>query len=945
MRFFSVLFLLSFFTFTSLISQVSTKKKLTHEDLVSWKKITERRISNDGNWVSYVLKPEEGDALLHIWNARTGETRIFERGESARISADNKYVVFKIKPHLDSLKAQRRRKVKKEDLPKDTLCIVELQSVESTKIPNVQSFQLPEKWSGWVAFKREVEDEKKKKPKKSEEKKVEPDSTQLKSKKPKKESEKTGTKVVIRSLASGSETIIRFTKNYTYAEKGERFLIHSTGDDSTFLAGVYLFDCNTSALSPLFRGKGEYKNLTFDELGKQAAFHVNLDTTDALIPPFGLCYWNEQLDSAKLVADTFSSFLRDNWIISEHKKPVFSKNGQKLFFGTAPTPVLQDTSLLDEEIVNVEVWHWNDPVLYTQQNYRLKTEKKRSYLISYEPQENTFIQLGTEEVRQIQLGDEGNADVFLGYNQLPYWKNLSWEGGPQRRDLYLLNTTTKKQTQFAQNVMGYAALSPKAKNVFWFSSPDTAWFVYNLETEKTVQITDNKEVSFSDELHDSPAFPSSYGYAGWIQNDGAILIYDRYDIWKVDPNGKADPIRLTNGRIDQIRYRYIKTDPEERNIDLDKPILLSIFNEKTKGSGYAILHPKSGAIKELVQEKNHLLTSRPLKARDADKYLFAKENFNTFPDLWYADQTFKNPKRISKANPQQSEYAWGNMELYEWTALDGQTLQGLLVKPKNFDPSRKYPMIVNFYERSTDGLHRHRAPYPHRSTINYSFYANKGYLIFNPDVPYKEGYPGESAYNAVISGVTSLINEGFVDKDRIGVQGHSWGGYQIAYLLTKTDIFKCAESGAPVVNMFSAYGGIRWGSGMSRMFQYEKTQSRIGGTIWEYPLRYLENSPIFFLDKVNTPVLILHNDKDGAVPWYQGIEYFVGLRRLGKPAWLLNYNDEPHWPMKLQNRIDFNIRMQQYFDYHLMDAPMPEWMDKGVPAIEKGIRQGLELKE
>ena len=218
-------------------------------------------------------------------------------------------------------------------------------------------------------------------------------------------------------------------------------------------------------------------------------------------------------------------------------------------------------------------------------------------------------------------------------------------------------------------------------------------------------------------------------------------------------------------------------------------------------------------------------------------------------------------------------------------------------------------------------------------------------MIFNPDVPCRIGYPGESCLNAVLSGVTSLIDKGFVDRERIGVQGHSRGSYQVTYLLTKNDIFRCAESGAPVVNMFSAYGGIRWGSGLGRMFQYERTQSRIGGTIWEYPLRYLENSPLFFLDKVNTPVLILHSDNDGAVPWYQGIEYFVGLRRLGKPAWLLNYNDEPHWPVKLQNRKDFQKRMAQLFDHYLKDQPMPQWMERGMPAIEKGILQGLEIKD
>ncbi|MEL6923846.1 MAG: prolyl oligopeptidase family serine peptidase, partial [Bacteroidota bacterium] len=319
--------------------------------------------------------------------------------------------------------------------------------------------------------------------------------------------------------------------------------------------------------------------------------------------------------------------------------------------------------------------------------------------------------------------------------------------------------------------------------------------------------------------------------------------------------------------------------------------------------------------------------------------------FRMFPDLRYSNMHFENPRRISFANPQQDNYKWGNIELYNWTSIDGQQLQGLLVKPDDFDPNKQYPMIVNFYERSTNGLHQHRAPYPHRSTINYSFYTSRGYVIFNPDVPYRVGYPGESAYNAVVSGTSALLDEGFVDRERVALQGHSWGGYQIAHIVTKTDLFRCAESGAPVVNMISAYGGIRWGSGMSRMFQYEHTQSRLGGTLWEKPMRYVENSPIFWVDKINTPLLILHNDEDGAVPWYQGIEFFVALRRLGKPAWLLNYNGEPHWPVKLQNRKDFNIRMQQFFDHYLMDAAKPLWMERGVPAIEKGIEQGLELME
>ena len=331
------------------------------------------------------------------------------------------------------------------------------------------------------------------------------------------------------------------------------------------------------------------------------------------------------------------------------------------------------------------------------------------------------------------------------------------------------------------------------------------------------------------------------------------------------------------------------------------------------------------------------------KARLSDDIMFTRQSFEEFPNIRVSDLTFKSQVMLSNANPQQKDYNWGTAELVHWTSLDGLPLTGMLIKPENFDANKKYPMIVNFYEKSSNNLYAHKAPNPGRSTINYSFYASRGYLIFNPDVYYRIGYPGESAFNCVIPGITSLIEKGFVDADNIGTQGHSWGGYQIAYLVTKTDIFKAAESGAPVVNMISAFGGIRWDTGLSRQFQYEHTQSRIGGTPWEYPQRYFENSPIYNLDKVNTPLLIMHNDADGHVPWYQGIEFFVNLRRLGKPSWLLNYNGARHWPLKMQNRKDFNIRMQQFFDYYLQNAPKPVWMDRGVPAIEKGINQGYEL--
>jgi dipeptidyl aminopeptidase/acylaminoacyl peptidase len=328
------------------------------------------------------------------------------------------------------------------------------------------------------------------------------------------------------------------------------------------------------------------------------------------------------------------------------------------------------------------------------------------------------------------------------------------------------------------------------------------------------------------------------------------------------------------------------------------------------------------------------------KVKNADKVLFSKQSFIQYPDVLYSGMDFSKPIQVSDANPQQQNYYWGSVELVHWTSYNGIPLEGLLYKPENFDATKKYPVIVYFYERYADQLNSHWIPSPSRSIINPAIYCSNGYVVFMPDIRYKSGYPGPSAYDCVVSGSEYIKTFGFVDKDNIGIQGQSWGGYQVAYLVTQTNIYKAAMAGAAVTNMTSAYGGIRWESGMSRMFQYEESQSRIGATLWEKPELYMQNSPLFYADKVTTPLLMMNNDNDGAVPWYQGIEFFSALRRLDKPVWMLNYNNDAHNLEKWPNRIDLSIRMKQFFDHYLKGEPMPEWMKNGIPALEKGKTLG-----
>lgn len=949
------------------------KKPIEAADVQRWKKTEQPGISNNGQWVVWMQVPvTEGDAQVWLWNSIDNRTSVFDRATEPRFSEDNEWLLFRIKPSLDSLKALRRKKVKEEDLPKDSLGIYHLADGKLEKIARLKTFAVPEKWSGYFLF--QVEPEKPKPPVKDTSSGTKTDTARVQkppaaksAKKPKKEDKENGYRLILRNTQTGKQDTIAYVRDFRLAKKGRRLLVNASGwgDTLTFPCnpfirqnGVYYLDLDKYLTRPLWRGKGKFSQLALDDEGRQAAFLLDADTTKERIPNWQLCFF-ENKDSSRIIANQQSYFLRQPgeqtpWLISENAKLDFSDNGNRLFFGIAPPPVLNDTTLLPEEIVNVEVWAWTESRIYTQQKAQLEAERKRNYPVTWEIPKNRFAQLGSRELPELRFQEQRDADLALGFTEEPYAQQISWEG-QAHKDLYSVNVNTGDKLLIVKDLRCDPLLSPAGKFIAWWSAPDTAWFAWHAATGQIQQLTDNKKVKFYNEESDEPDFPDSYGLAGWLENDDAILVYDRFDIWNIDPAGKRKPQRLTYGREKSTEYRYIRLDPEEHAIKPDASILIHVANKTTKDEGYAWLDLKNSNL-TVWQSGKYAYSKSPQLAKNGAALIYTRENFQVFPDLRCvrfaapgfergsamspAKAEIKSDSPVSNCNPQQLEYNWGSIELVEWTSTGGEKLRGLLVKPAGFDSTRQYPMIVNFYERMTDGLNVHRSPDFHRSQINFTVYASRGYLVFAPDISYRVGYPGESAYDAIVSGVTNLINKGFVDSRHIGIQGHSWGGYEAAYLITRTNLFACAEAGAPVANMTSAYGGIRWESGMSRAFQYEHTQSRIGGSLWEYPLRYIENSPLFALDKVQTPVLILSNDKDGAVPWYQGIEMYSGLRRLGKPCWLLNYNDEPHWPVKLQNRVDFQKRMQQFFDHYLWGAPEPAWMQRGVPPAEKGIIQG-----
>ena len=972
-RLFPILFL-----FVSVISYAQ-KKPLSHSVYDSWQSIGERTISNDGKFVAYTINPQEGDGVLVIQAADNSYKKEIPRGYNLTITEDSKYLLCKIRPLFKDTRDARIKKKKPEDMPKDSLAFIELGKDSVLKIARIKTYRTPEKGIGWAVWHLD-KDLPETKPK------SQPDSlTQLnnlvrvadslarvadslrnkaneaktkgltvlqapkKDTKPSRPAEtiEEGTDLVVRNLSTGDQKVFKLVNDYLFNKNGNKLVIKTTRKNSDTLskALVLWMDLVSGKVDTVFRGFNDAKNFAMDEQGTQLAFVAERDSaTKALQKFYKLYYYEPGYDSAKLRVDRSNTGLAKGFTVSENGLLNFSKDGKKLFFGTTPIRKPKDTTLVDFETARLDIWHYNDDYLQPQQLVQATNELRRSFLSVLHKGNDVLIQLGNDSAENIQLIDEGNADYVLATSTRGSRVSQQWEGF-SRQTAYLISTKDGSRKLVKEKQRTFYSASPKGKYIIWYDRPTKNYMAYNVAAGTAKNITAAIPEHLYDDEDDHPDDPPPFGFATWVEDDSYVLINDRYDIWQVDPEAKKQPVNITNGfgKKNKIILRYQSTDKDERFVEKDRKLFLTAFNRNTKYDGfYCKKLSDKGDPEKLTMGAYAYLA--PLKAKNSDRYLISKMNVQESADV-YTTGDFANFTRLSSINPQQKEYNWLTAELVKWKMFDGKQAEGLLFKPENFDPKKKYPVIFYFYERDADGLYNYRTPAPSASTINIAWFVSNGYLVFDPNIYYKEGQPGESAYNSVVSAAKYLSKMPFVDSTKMAIQGQSWGGYQVAYLVTRTNIFAAAGAGAPVSNMTSAYGGIRWGTGLNRQFQYERSQSRLGATLWEKPELYIKNSPLFKADKIKTPLLIMHNDKDGAVPWYQGIEFFTALRRLNKKVWMLQYNDEDHNLVERRNRKDLSIRLSQFFDYHLKGAPPARWITEGVPATVKGIEWGTEVEE
>ncbi|MFD2554892.1 S9 family peptidase [Sphingobacterium tabacisoli] len=933
-------FIICSVTLPSLIAQ---KKPIDHSSYDLWKNISSVDVSKSGNYIFYTVSPQEGDGYIDLKDKKNNLLQRFERGTSPKMTKREDFLITLIKPPFKDTREAKIKKKKSDDFPKDSLAIFNINSQSRISLGAIKSYKLAYYPTNFIAYTQELNSSTT-----TDSLAVKTDSTASKS--PKKSGIAKKENVLILQQLQTKDTVqFRKTDSYLFSND-EKYLVFSKKTetkDSSNADGLYIYDLAKKSLKKISNGKGVYKNMTFDDQSNRLSFLADKSPEKALQKDFRLYLYHIGQDTAHVIADKNTKGIPSEWHVSGDGQLNFDESSKRLFFGLAPIPAVKDTTLVDFENAKVDIWHWKDDYLMTQQLVNLKKDMSKSYDAVYNLETNQLIALTDDTFDRTAYTDAATQEWILATSSLGNRIAYQWQAF-QLQQIYAISTRTGERKSIKSDWQGQAFLSPDANYIVLFDETEGNWYSHHIASGTEQLLNKGLNVKFADEENDMPTAAAAYGIAAWAEDNRGIYINDRYDVWYFSLDGKTQK-SITNqfGRANAIVLRplLIKDGtPRDRTTKIkdNTTLLLTSFNEKSKENGiFSLLLSKKQNPTEILQDK---FTFKNFKTDDKSNiYVYTKENYTSSPDL-YSTTDFKVEQRLTDINPQQREYNWGTAELVKWTTPHGYPAEGILYKPENFDPNKKYPIIAYFYERLSQGLYSYQAPAPTPSRLNIPYFVSNEYLVFAPDIRYQTGHPGRSAEEYINSGMRYLAKNNWVDSTKMAIQGQSWGGYQVAHLITRTNMYAAAWTGAPVVNMTSAYGGIRWGTGMSRQFQYEKTQSRLGATLWEDRELYIENSPLFFMDKVNTPVAIMHNDNDGAVPWYQGIEMFTALRRLGKPAWLLNYNGDDHNLIQRQNRKDIQIRQSQFFDHFLKGKPAAEWIKSGVKATNKGTNWGFSTE-
>ena len=951
-------------------TQPAPKRPVDVEDVIAWKTLGTPVLSNDGQWFGYRLAPQEGDAEVVVKAVRSDKTMRFPIGEVAAgagggrggpagatsalaFSDDGTWAAFTTYPnHQAALRLKRQRRP-----IQSSVMVVNLASGEKKEYPKIRRFAFSGESSGWIALQRYGADA----PAGGAGAAAAPAGRGAAAGGAGGASERArGTDLILRDLAQGTELNVGNVGDFSFRKDGKLLVFAIDAQDKAG-NGLQLRDMTTGAVSALDSGNASYERITWSDKGDALAVLKGADDRayrDKLYSVVGITGLAAGASAApkKVIFDPAAdATVPKGFSVSPNRDPQWTDDLEALFFGlyeprhkdgTDDTstdgadggPAAADApnaggqaAPAAEDKVDLVLWHYKDPRLQTQQEVQEARDRAYNYVAVYRVQPKKFIRLADEGLRNVTVNPRQSKWGF-GSDDREYELMGSLDGR-RHEDVFVIDLVTGAKKLAVRHLRYFSGASPDGSKFLYYENGD--YHVYSLATGQDKNITQGLPVSFVDVEDDHNNVKPPVNAIGWTSDNSTVLLTDAWDVWQISSDGAA-PVNLTgNGKKDAIRYqrRFALETRDERDngIDLSKPQYFAAYGEWTKKAGIARLEPGKPGAKMLMWEDASFPTL--LKSASGDAYVFNRGTALEPADYYVADASLAKPVRLTDQRPQVEKFTWSpGVQLINYTSDKGDKLQAALFLPANYEKGKAYPTVVNFYEKMSQTANQFANPTA--NGFNRSVYTSAGYAVFVPDITYRVNDPGMSAVWCMVPAVKAAIATGIVDPKHIGITGHSWGGYQTAFLITQTDLFAAAVAGAPLTDMVSMYSLVYKNSGGYNGAIFESSQGRFKGGYWDNWDAYYRNSPVFFAKNVKTPLMILHNDKDGAVDFTQGVEYFNTLRRMQKPVIMLEYIGENHSLAKPANQRDYTVRMKEYFDHYLMGAPAPEWMVSGVPRLK-----------
>jgi dipeptidyl aminopeptidase/acylaminoacyl peptidase len=946
----------------------AVKKPLTLADADTWRSVRGAVLSNDGKFFAHRVGPAEGTGEVILRNLADGKETKFPGGGGfgqLQFSFDSKWFAFGVTPYT-----RPGTTPPIGPRPKPKLVIVNTGTGEKTELDGVSAFEFSGQAATHLAYRKANEAPAVTAPG-GPAAPTPPTVPAPGSRGPATAAESTahsGTDLVLRELATGTELVFGNVAEYSFNKPGTWLVtvIDAAGQVGN---GIQLRDMKTGAVYPIESGKAAYRGLNWNE--DTTAFAVTRGVEDAgyegkwlsvvgftdlgpkptrtaydpkddkdfpkdmVISANRTATWTDGLDALvfgiaarkkKEAPATGSGGVgAPSAAKPEERKDEPKKENPPTTGAAAPRPAAAVTPKPD-----LVIWHWKDERLQPMQQVQAQFDKLATYTAAYRVKEKKFLRLADEAVKTVTPAPKHRFAVGRDTKPYDYMANLD---GRRYVDVYVIDMATgerKKALTKARYVFG---ASPTGTHFLYYD--DGHFFTYDMAAGKGTNITEKlTTTSFVDTEDDHNVVKPPRPSVGWSRDGKTVLLSDGWDVWAVKADGSGGDNLTVNGKETGTRYQGVEQfEPEPKpGFDLTKPLYVGTYGEWTKRGGLGRIEPgKPGVVPLLTGDCTF---GQPVKARNADVFVYTRQTASVYPDYHLTDATFKPDTRITDANPQQKDYLWtAGVKLVDYAGVNGKKLQGALFLPADYQPGKTYPTVVYIYEKLSQGMHRYTSP-GYRGGFNTAIYTSNGYAVFNPDITYRINDPGKSAVECLLPALDAAVATGVVDPGRVGLHGHSWGGYQTAFTITQTDKFKCAIAGAPLTDMVSMYSSVYWNSGSANQPIFESSQGRFTGGYWEEKDAYIRNSPVYFAQDVKTPLLLLHNDKDGAVDFTQGIEYYNTLRRLQKPVVMLQYKGENHGLAKPENQKDYAARMREYFDHHLMGKAPPDWWTTGVPHLK-----------